>query len=78
MAWIRTLEAKPGSGKQHPTQVVAFAKIFDAENGSPVVQIDTLGSDERQTPGKPNQTLQFGKEASRQLFNLLKQTYQFD
>jgi hypothetical protein len=77
MAWVQSIERKSGKGRLQPTQVIAFVKVFDVESGSPIVQIDTLGSDDRKNPGKQSQTLQFGKESAEQLFNILKQTYHF-
>ncbi|WP_424363461.1 hypothetical protein [Methylocystis parvus] len=77
MAWVQSVERREGKGRLQPSQVVAFVKVFDAEDSTPVVQIDTLGSEERKNPGKQSQTLQFGKESAKQLFDILKQTYNF-
>ncbi len=77
MAWVRRVERKEGEGRRQPSEVVAFVKVFEIEDSSPIVQIDAFGSDERQNPGKQSQTLQFGRESARQLFDLLKQTYEF-
>jgi hypothetical protein len=75
MAWVQKVERKDGSGRIQPTQVIAHVKVFTTIDLMPVVQIDTLGSDERQNPGKQSQTLQFGRESAQQLFDILKQTY---
>jgi hypothetical protein len=75
MAWIQRIEHTVGSGRMQPTQVIAHAKVFTAEDGAPVLQIDTLGSPERKNPGKQSQTLQFGREAAEQLFAILQQTF---
>jgi hypothetical protein len=77
MAWVQNVERKEGNGRHQPSQVVAFVKVFNAEDSSPIIQIDTLGSESRKNPGKQSQTLQFGKESAKQLFEILKQTYNF-
>jgi hypothetical protein len=78
MAWITSFELKPGSGKLHPTQLVGHVKVFDIESGSRIVQIDTLGSEDREKPNKQSQTIQVGREAAEQLFLVLKKTYGFE
>jgi 3-oxoacyl-[acyl-carrier-protein] synthase III len=77
MAWIAKVEQHDGTGRMHPTKVIAHVKIFSVEDGAKVVQIETLGSAERQIPDKISQTFQLGKEAARQLFDILKDTYGF-
>jgi hypothetical protein len=77
MAWVEKVELEQGSGKLQPTQVVARAKVFCTEDGSPILQIDTTGSQDRQNPGKQSQTLQFGKEAAEQLYLIIQKTYDF-
>ncbi|MFA7307650.1 MAG: hypothetical protein WC026_13360 [Hyphomicrobium sp.] len=77
MGWVKSVELKPGEGKIQPTQFTAFVKVFEPKTGTPIVQIDTYGSDERKIPGKQSQTLQFGRESAFQLFQILKDTYEF-
>jgi hypothetical protein len=77
MTWITAFEQKPGTGKVHPTHVVGHVKIFQTEGHLPVVQIDTLGSEDREKPNKQSQTIQMGRESAHQLFLLLKETYGF-
>ncbi|WP_295559756.1 hypothetical protein [uncultured Hyphomicrobium sp.] len=77
MAWVTSIEAKPGTGKIQPTQLVAKAKVFSSESGALIVQIDTAGSEDRAKPGKQSQTLQFGEQAAHQLYRILKDTYKF-
>ena len=68
MAWVEKIEIQRGTGKLQPTQVVAHAKVFHGQDGSPILQVDTGGSKARQNPGKQSQTLQFGREAGKQLY----------
>lgn len=76
MAWIKSVSRETMKLKQQPTQVVAIVKI-DTDGSVPIVQIDTVGSEERQNPGKQSQTIQFGKESAKELFDIFKETYGF-
>jgi hypothetical protein len=78
MAWVTSVLHENTKGRIQPTQVNAIVKIFQTEGSQHVVQIDTHGSDERENPGKQSQTLQFGEEAAKQLFDILKRTYRFE
>ncbi len=77
MAWIKNFETRDGRGKLQPSQVVAMVKVFDLTDGRPVVQIDTNGSADRVNPGKQSQTIQLGREAAKELFDILRRTYDF-
>ena len=77
MAWIKNFETRDGKGKLQPSHVVGLIKIFEPTEGGPVVQIDTNGSADRANPGKQSQTIQMGREAARELFYILKRTYDF-
>jgi hypothetical protein len=78
LAWIISFQQKSGSGRIQPTQVVGHVKVFVTNDSTPVIQIDTMGSTDRENPGKQSQTLQMGRESAKQLFDLLKQTYNFE
>jgi hypothetical protein len=78
MAWIKSFEKRDGRGKLQPSQVVGVVKIFEPTDGNPILQIDTNGSADRANPGKQSQTIQLGREAARELFDILKRTYDFD
>ena len=77
MAIITRFEKIPGEGRLHPTNVVAKVKTFGDPSKAPIVQIDTMGSDEREIPGKLSQTIQLTEDSARQLFEILRNTYQF-
>jgi hypothetical protein len=77
MAWITHFEPKEGTGRIQPSQVVGLVKVFSLEGGH-VVQIDTQGSRDRENPGKQSQTIQIGREAGRELFDILKHTFGFE
>jgi hypothetical protein len=78
MAWVTSIRKEVATGKRQPTNVEAVIKIFDTADSRSVIQIDTRGSDERENPGKQSQTLQFGEEAAKELFVILKQTFKFE
>ncbi|MCS0495280.1 hypothetical protein NVS89_09230 [Ancylobacter sp. MQZ15Z-1] len=77
MAWIKSIARADAKGKLQPTEVVAVVKVFDTANATSIVQIDTHGSDDRENPGKQSQTIQFGEEAAKQLFEIFRETYGF-
>jgi hypothetical protein len=77
MAWITKFETREEKGKIQPSRVVGVVKVFALTDGHPVVQIDTNGSADRANPGKQSQTIQLGREAARELFDILKRTYNF-
>jgi hypothetical protein len=75
MAWVTSFERKAGKGKTQPTQLIAYVKVFESEGQTQVVQIDTHGSNDRKYPRKQSQTLQFGEEAAKQLYEIIRDTY---
>lgn len=79
MAWVTSVEVKPppNAGKLEPTQLTAHVKVFEAESGALIVQLDCRGSEDREIQGKLSQTLQFGEQAAHQLYRALKDTYKF-
>jgi hypothetical protein len=77
MAWVTKFETRDGRGKLQPSEVVGLVKIFEVADGRRLVQIDTNGSADRANPGKQSQTLQLGREAAKELFDILKRTYDF-
>ncbi len=77
MAWVTKFETYDATGRMQPSQVVARVKAFSLPDAGLILQIDTAGSEHRVNPGKQSQTLQLGKEAAGQLFEILKETYDF-
>jgi hypothetical protein len=78
MAWVKSVSREDSKGRLQPTQVVAIVKVFETDGSTRIVQIDTNGSDERENPGKQSQTIQFGKESAKQLYDIFKNTYGFE
>ena len=77
MAWVSKIEFKEGDGRMQPSKVTARIKRFNLDGQTPILQIDTHGSENRENPGKQSQTLQFGKETAQELFDVLKNTFNF-
>jgi hypothetical protein len=71
------LSEAPEKAKRNPPNLIAYAKVFETEGQTQVVQIDSHGSIDRKFPQKQIQTLQFGEEAARQLYEILRNTYHF-
>ena len=78
MAWIKNFEVRPGRGRMQPSRVVGVLKVFELTEGAPIIQIDTHGSAGREKPGKQSRTIQMGRDAAHELFQILKRTYQFN
>jgi hypothetical protein len=77
MAWVTHFERRDGTGRLQPSRVVGLVKVFELPDRRSVVQIDTNGSADRANPGKQSQTIQLGREAAQELFDILKRTYDF-
>ena len=54
------------------TPVTATYTVFDTVDGEHYVQIDTYGKNDREIPGKESQSIQFDKERTKVLVDLLK------
>ncbi|WP_085879143.1 hypothetical protein [Roseisalinus antarcticus] len=46
-------------------------------NGQKLLQIDSYGSSSRQMPGKKSQSIQIDRDAAKQLFDVLRQHFDF-
>lgn len=77
MALITEFETVAGEGVLNPTEVIAHVKVFSGADRAPIVQINTMGSANRQMPGKISQTIQLDRESARTLFDILAQAYGF-
>ncbi|WP_421730645.1 hypothetical protein [Brevundimonas sp.] len=60
----------------HRTQVTGFYGVFE-NDGRKFIQIDTLGSSDRQMPGKLSQTIQLDQTSAHQLWRLLGTHFDF-
>ena len=54
-----------------PTTVVCHWSISPDRGMGRLLQLDTVGSKQRQNPGKQSQTLQFTVESARELMRIL-------
>jgi hypothetical protein len=77
MAFVKRLEMDEKSFRSlHPTQVICRYLVSE-QDGVKTLQLNTYGSDERQTPEKLSQTLQFDEKSARQLYSLLRKEFGF-
>ncbi|WP_300013126.1 hypothetical protein [uncultured Roseobacter sp.] len=60
----------------HPTQLIC-RYIVSERNGKRLIQLNTHGSDDRDTPGKLSQTLQFDEQSAAELYQVLKREFGF-
>lgn len=49
--------------------------VVESEEGRRYIQLDTIGSNERQFAEKPSQTIQFDRDAAQQLLTLLREVF---
>ena len=77
MPLVTSFKQVDGQGRLNPTQVIARVKTFGVAEQAPIVQIDTMGSSDREMPGKVSQVIQLNRDSAQQLFAILKKTYGF-
>jgi hypothetical protein len=61
----------------HPTQVVCYWSILRDQGSKLLLQLDTVGSKDREMPGKQSQTLQLTADGARDLYEILKTEFGF-
>jgi hypothetical protein len=78
MALITKFEPKTqADGQLQRTHVVGHYKVFSHDGQKRILQIDTLGSAEREIPGKVSQTIQLSEASAEQLWKILADTFGF-
>jgi hypothetical protein len=71
MALIERFVERPRDvGKIHPTRTVCLYSVLNV-NGTPVLQLDTHGSDDREMPEKVSQTLQLDEHGAATLLEII-------
>jgi hypothetical protein len=76
MAVIKSFErGGPKNPKLHRTQVVCHWSVFRSDGAGPILQLDTMGSDDREHPGKISQTLQLTPTSAAELVAILRREY---
>ena len=77
MALITTFKrGKRDKLNLHKTEIPATV-YFQDKDGRKLLQIDTLGSKDREMPDKVSQTIQLDENAARELFGILKKEFRF-
>ena len=78
MAFVKALEKDDRQIRSaQPTELVC-KYVVGERDGKKVLQLNSYGSSDRMSPGKQSQTLQFGEDAARQLYRLLKAEFGFE
>lgn len=78
MALITSFQRKPqASGQLQRTNVVGHYKVFSQDGQKRILQIDTLGSEAREIPGKVSQTIQLSVESAEALWLILGKEFGF-
>jgi predicted HNH restriction endonuclease len=75
MALVTNLEAstKDRQSVHRPTR--CLYGIVDGPNGERYLQLDTVGSEDREIPDKVSQSIQFDRQAAGQLLQLIQRTF---
>jgi hypothetical protein len=75
MALVSTIEMtrKDRQTIHRPTR--CLFSVAEGPNGQRCMQFDTLGSEDRKIPDKVSQSIQFDKQAARQLLKLIQETF---
>lgn len=71
MALVKKLERINMDRNSVHGEVDATVTVFQDDDGTKFLQIDTYGSPEREIPGKKSQSIQFGPEGMAALREIL-------
>jgi hypothetical protein len=75
MALIQRFVERPRDvGRIHPTRTVCRYSILTV-NGTPVLQLDTHGSTDREMPEKVSQTLQLDEQGALTLLKIIRAAF---
>lgn len=75
MALVTSLEPNPKEKQSVHGPTRCLYAIIDTPDGNRILQLDTVGSNDREYPNKVSQTIQFDRQAAGQLLNLLHRTF---
>lgn len=74
MARVRSIERVTSQARPHPTLVDCGYQLVESSEGR-LLQLSTYGSDLRKSEPKVSQTLQFDREAARQLLQVMREAF---
>ncbi|SDQ78534.1 5-methylcytosine-specific restriction enzyme B [Tsukamurella pulmonis] len=74
MAQVRSISAGTQSVRRHPTEVDCFYTVV-ADSEGKVLHLSTFGSDQRASPGKSSQSIQFNEAIASELLEVILQTF---
>jgi hypothetical protein len=75
MALVTMIEASPKDRTQVHRPTRCLYCIVDGSGGQRYLQLDTVGTDERQFPDKVSQSIQFDRQSAGQLLGLIRQAF---
>lgn len=75
MARIREFTQDHLSSSPHPTEVECGWQIVTDASGARLLQLNTYGSDQRQSAKKVSQTIQLDRRSAIELISILKSTF---
>jgi hypothetical protein len=75
MALVRTIELRQKDIRAVHNTTTCTYSVFIDEDGTPYLQLETYGSENREIPGKVKQTMQFNQESAERLMDILRQVF---
>lgn len=75
MALVTSLEQNPKDRQSVHRPTRCFYAIVAGEGGERYLQLDTIGSENREIPEKVSQSIQFDRQAAGQLIQILRQAF---
>jgi len=76
MALIKSFEQKSMDRNSIHDGIGATYSTFERD-GRRFIQVDSYGRAEREVPGKKSQSFQLDEKSARELFDILRDTFQF-
>ena len=77
MATVTELQREDGDfSGPHPTEVVCWYSVGH-DSGRTIMQLNTYGTAGRGNRSGPSQTMQFGEDSARELFEILRDQFGF-
>nr|WP_090276607.1 hypothetical protein [Mycolicibacterium komanii]CRL70038.1 hypothetical protein CPGR_01813 [Mycolicibacterium komanii] len=75
MARIRSFRPDPTAARPPRTDVDCTHSIVYTANGTKLLRLATLGSDERKSEPKPSQIIELDEESAAKLLEIIKDTF---
>lgn len=75
MARVRSIDVGTQNVRLHPSEVDCTIQLLEADDGTPLLQLSSFGSDGRASTPKVSQTLQFDRSMALRLRSYIDQYF---